>query len=343
MKNIKSPFAKIIKNKRILVTGGTGSIGSALVKKLLAYEPGVVRILSRDAGKQIELQNELAHHANIRFLLGDVRDIDRLMMASEDIDIIFHAAAFKHIPQGEYNPFEVIQTNVIGTQNLITVSLKIPSVTHFVMISTDKAVEPTNTMGASKLLAERLVSATHYMKGKKNKIFTTVRLGNVLGTSGSVLSLFAKQAKGGTILLTHPQMVRFFMTLSDAVNLILEALALARGGEIFVAKMPSLSIKDLAEVYAKHISHPPLSIKVDKVRTGEKLNESLLSPQEALYALETPHLYIIIPQVETEGVSMKNYSYPSAKPLTSHSYDSTNAQKLSQDEIISLLKRAQKE
>lgn len=340
MNQINPKFAKIVKYKKILVTGGTGSIGKALVKKLLEYDPKVIRILSRDAAKQIEFQNELPDPERIRFLLGDIRDIDRLMMASEDINIIFHAAAFKHIPQGEYNPFEVIQTNVIGTQNLITVALKIPSVTHFVMISTDKAVEPVNTMGASKLLAERLVSATHYMKGKKNKVFTTVRLGNVLGTSGSVLSVFKQQAKKGALSVTHPDMVRFFMTISDAINLIFEATVLARGGEIFVSKMPAVAIKDLAEVYAKSISHPPLSIKIGRIRTGEKLHESLLSPQEASCALENPDMYIIIPQVETEGVSAKNYSYPLSKRLTSHGYDSVSAPKLSKKEIANLLDRA---
>lgn len=175
-------FREFIKGKSVLVTGGTGSIGSVIVRNLLsAYEPKIVRVLSRDTMKQVALQRVLKPGAPVRFILGDMRDAERMVMACEGIDVIFHAAAFKYVPQGEYNPFEVVQTNVIGTQNLITAALKTPSVRHFVMISTDKAVQPANTMGASKLLAERLVSAAHYIRGAKPITFATVRFGNVMG------------------------------------------------------------------------------------------------------------------------------------------------------------------
>lgn len=332
-------FNDFIKDKRVLVTGGTGSIGRVLVRELLNYEPKVVRIFSRDAAKQLEFQNELKNDRRARFILGDIKDSDRLLAVCEDIDVIFHAAAFKYVPQGEYNPFEVVQINVFGTQNLINAALKTPSVTHFVMISTDKAVHPVNTMGASKLLAERLVSSAHYMKGKKNKIFTTVRFGNVLGTSGSVIPLFHEQIKRGEIMVTHPEMTRFFMTVPDAVRLVFDAATIAKGGEIFVLKMPALAIKDLAEVFISKFASRQVSIKFSDIRPGEKLNEALLTAEEARSTLETDRMFIIVPQVETNDVYAKNYVYHGAKPLASASYDTTLVPKLSKEEILKLLDR----
>lgn len=337
---MEQTFADFIKDKRIMVTGGTGSIGKVLVQELLKYGPRTIRVFSRDAGKQIELQNALGNPKNVRFILGDIRDAERTLMACEDVDIIFHAAAFKHVPQGEYNPFEVIQNNVIGTQNLITTALKTPSVNHFVMISTDKAVQPTSVMGASKLLAERLVSAAHYIKGKKQKVFTTVRFGNVLGTSGSVLPLFREQARHGEIVVTHPDMTRFFMTVPDAVQLVFNAVVQARGGEIFVLKMPAVLIKDLAEICAAKFSSSPVNVHFGTPRPGEKLHEALLTPAEARNALETDRAFIIVPEVETNDIYTKDYVYPNARPLASSHYDTSLAPKLSREEIATLIDRA---
>jgi FlaA1/EpsC-like NDP-sugar epimerase len=336
---MENNYKEFIKDKKILVTGGTGSIGRVLVKELLKYDPKVIRILSRDATKQINFQSELGSN-KVRFLVGDIKDADRLLMACEDVDFIFHAAAFKYVPQGEYNPFEVIQTNILGTQNLISAALKTPSVTHFVMISTDKAVEPVNTMGASKLLAERLVSAAHYMKGKKDKVFVTVRFGNVLGTTGSVIPLFKEQVKKGELIVTHPEMARFFMTIPDAVNLVLDAATMARGGEVFVLKMPVLALKDLAEVCAARFSNPPVPVRIGAIRPGEKLNEALLTEAEARSALETDKHFVIIPPVETNDVFRKDYFYPSARPLASKTYDTAIAPRMSKEEISKLLDRA---
>lgn len=332
-------FKDFIKDKKVLVTGGTGSIGRVLVRELLKYEPKVVRIFSRDAAKQLEFQNELKNDRRARFILGDIKDADRLLMACEDIDVIFHAAAFKHVPQGEYNPSEVVQTNVFGTQNLINAALKTPTVTHFVMVSTDKAVHPVNTMGASKLLAERIVSSAQYMKGKKNKTFTTVRFGNVLGTSGSVIPLFREQIKRGEIVVTHPEMTRFFMTVPDAVRLVFDATILARGGEIFVLKMPALAVKELAEVFISKFASMPVSVKFSGIRPGEKLNEALLTAEEARSTLETDRMFIIVPQVETNDIYASSYTYEGAKPLALAVYDTTLAPKLSKEEISRLLDR----
>jgi FlaA1/EpsC-like NDP-sugar epimerase len=332
-------FGEFIKDKRILVTGGSGSIGRLIVKSLLQYSPKKIAVLSRDATKQILLQTELGNPKNVRFLVGDIRDADRVLMACEDIDVIFHAAGFKFVPQGEYNPFEVIQTNVIGTQNLINAALRVPSVTHFVMISTDKAVAPVNTMGASKLLAERLVSATHYIRGKKEKVFTTVRFGNVLGTTGSLLPLFHEQIKRGELVVTHPEMVRFFMTIPDAVKLVFDATLLAKGGEIFVLKMPSIAIKDLAGVFASRFSKDgETQIKYSSIRQGERLNEALLTLEEARSTLETDDMFIILPQTEVAGIPV-THLYPNARPLTSQKYDTKVAPRLSHEEISKLLDR----
>jgi len=326
------------KGKRILVTGGTGSIGAVIVREVLRYSPKIVRVLSRDAGKQSALE-DVSTSKKVRYILGDIRDQDRVLMACEDIDIIFHAAAFKFVPQGEYNPFEVIQTNVIGTQNLIQATLRTPSVTHFVMISTDKAVEPVNTMGASKLLAERLVSAAHFIKGKKRKVFTTVRFGNVLGSRGSVLPLFREQLRSGALTLTHPDMRRFFMTIPEAANLVFTAAEGAHGGEIFVLKMPAVAIKDLATVFGKMETGHAIPLKFGGIRAGEKIHEALLSSAEARSSLETKRHFIIIPQVSPSGFA-REFSYPGARPLSSVAYDTRHAPLLSEDGIRTLIKRA---
>ena len=333
-------FGELIKDKRILVTGGTGSIGRIIVKNLLKYQPRVIRILSRDTTKQIALQEELADSINIRYILGDIRDSERILMACEDIDIIFHAAAFKYVPQGEYNPFETVQTNVIGTQNLITAALKTPSVSRFIMISTDKAVQPSSTVGASKLLAERLVCAAQYVQGSKSKVFTTVRFGNVLGTAGSVVPFFIKRIRqGDPLVVTHPDMTRFFMTINDAVQLVFAAVVHAQGGEIFVLKMPAVAIKDLAEVCVERYGDKPVPVTYGAIRAGENITEALLNPAEIPNALETDTHFIIAPSVNVPGFPA--YHYPGARPLQSQAYHSDTVRRLSKEEIAALLNRAE--
>ncbi len=335
-----SDIASFIRGKKILVTGGTGSIGRVIVDQLLSYDPAVVRIFSRDAIKQIEVQNALAEDRRLRYILGDIRDQDRLGFAFEDVGIVFHAAAFKYVPQGEYNPFEAVQTNVIGTQHVVSAALNTPSVSHVVMISTDKAVAPTSTMGASKLLAERLMTAAHYIRGKKGKVFTTVRFGNVLGTVGSVLPLFREQARGGALTVTHPDMTRFFMTIPDAVELVFESLMMARGGDIFVLKMPALKIADLAEVCAQRFTSPPARVVYGAIRPGEKIHEALLTEDEARTALETERHFIIIPQIATADVAADQYTYTGALPRTSEAYLTKALVPLRHDDIEMLLDRA---
>lgn len=333
-------FQDFIKDKRVLVTGGTGSIGSVVVQGLLDCEPKVVRVLSRDAAKQSMLQSELGYPKNARFILGDIRDMERILTAAEDIDVIFHVAAFKYVPEGEYNPFEVVQTNVVGTQNMISAALKTPSVTHFVMVSTDKAVQPTSTMGASKLLAERLVSAAHYIKGKKQKVFAVVRFGNVLGSSGSVVPVFREQIKRGAVTITHPEMTRFFMTIPDAVQLMFRATTMARGGEVFISKMPAVRIQDLAQACIARFASTPVPITYGTIRPGEKIHEMLLTSDEARQALETESMFIVVPQIEIGDITFEDYTYPGAAPVKSQNYSTEVAPLLSQPEIGELLSRA---
>jgi FlaA1/EpsC-like NDP-sugar epimerase len=244
------------RGRKVLVTGGTGSIGSQIVRQLFRSSPRVLRVLSRDETKQLELAEDLGREGpldNVRFLIGDVRDPVRLRRAMEGIEIVFHAAAMKHVPACEYNPFEAIQTNVLGTQNVITAA-RDAGAARVVAVSTDKATLPENTMGATKLLAERLVSAAHL--SSPGQVLCAVRFGNVLGSRGSLVPLVQRQLREGRpVTITHPQMTRFMMTIEDAVSLVLLAGARARGGEVFILKMPALRVLDLIEVLVEE--HAP--------------------------------------------------------------------------------------
>jgi FlaA1/EpsC-like NDP-sugar epimerase len=294
----------IFKDKNIIVTGGTGSIGSEIVRRILKYEPKVVRILSRDETKQFELEQELGNLDNIRFLIGDIRDKDRLKRAFEGIDIIFHAAAMKHVPACEYNPFEAVQTNVVGTQNVIDAAIA-NEVEKVIAISTDKAASPINTMGATKLLAEKLIIDANCYKGRRKTVFSCVRFGNVIGSRGSVIPLFEKQIqRGGPVTITDPEMTRFMMTIPQAVDLVFKATKLAFGGEIFIFKMPVVKLKDLAEIMIERFApkygykNENIQIKVIGARKGEKMHEKLMLEEEAQFAYETNDMFIVIQQDE---------------------------------------------
>ncbi len=295
MNDLRSFF----RGKRILVSGGTGSIGKELVFQLLELDPQVVRILSRDEHKLFQLKEKLGDEERVRYLIGDIRDKERLRWALEDIDIVFHAAALKHVAFCEYNPFESVKTNVIGTQNLIEVSLE-RNVSVFITVSSDKAVNPTTTLGASKLLAERITISANRYKGKRKSIFSVVRFGNVIGSRGSVIPKFLKQIKkGGPVTLTHPSMRRYMMTLPQAVNLVLRSAILTKGGEVFILKMPKVWIYDLAEVmielFAPRFGYSPKDIKIEVVgmQLGEKIDEKLFSEEEIIKLRELDEFYIL--------------------------------------------------
>lgn len=289
----------VYKGKKILVIGGTGTIGCHLVKRLLKEEPQVIRIFSRDEHKQYEMAIEFSNHSDrLRFLIGDVRDQQRLGRAMEDIDYVFHLAAMKHVPSCEYNPFEAVQTNVIGTQNVIQAAID-NDVKKVLFTSTDKAISPTNTYGATKLTAERLISAAEYQKGSKATVFSSVRFGNVMGSRGSVIPLFKKQIiENGQITVTDPDMLRYMMTPSQAIELILEANTVAKGGEVFVLKMPVIRVGDLAEVLIElvtqqHGLQQSIDIRSIGLRPGEKRYEELMTSDEHLLAEETEAMFII--------------------------------------------------
>lgn len=289
----------MLEGRNILVTGGTGTIGSEIVREVLKFKPRTVRVLDIDENGLFELQQELRVHKHIRFLIGDVRDRARMERAIEGINIVFHAAALKHVGLCEDNPFEALQTNVLGTQNLIDVALE-ANVQKVIIISTDKAVDPTNTMGATKLLAERLaISASNY-SGKRRTIFACVRFGNVLWSRGSVIPLFQRQIKnGGPVTVTEGDMTRFMMSTGKAVELVIRAAEMAKGGEIYILKMPAVKIREVAEVMIEELA-PRFGFKAQDIKIrnrkkgmGEKECEYLMGVDEARKAVEMNDMFIV--------------------------------------------------
>lgn len=304
--------------KTILVTGGTGTVGSAIVERLLDTDAEGIRIYSRDEHKQFELRHRLPADPRLRFLIGDTRDLHRLRRAVDGANVIFHTAAMKHVYSCEYNPFEAVQTNIVGTQNVVDAAID-AGVERVMFASSDKAVNPTSTMGVSKLMAEKLISAADAFRGTHPTIFTSARFGNVLGSRGSVIPLFAEQiAAGGPVTVTDLRMTRFIMSIEHAVELMFDALGFAKGGEVFVLKMPALRIEDLALTMRESLA--PLSghrvedvlIQEIGVPAGEKLNEELLTEEELTRCLETDDLFILLPQVRSLHPERDPYSYPQA-------------------------------
>lgn len=281
--------------KTILITGGTGSIGSELVRQILKTDPKSIRIFSRDESKQYELMEELGYPKNVRFLVGDIRDRERLEFAFRGADIVLHAAAMKHVSISEYNPFEVVKTNIVGSQNVIDAAIK-QKVKKVVAISTDKAVHPTGILGTSKLMMEKLfLNAAKYTQ-KDDTIFSCVRFGNVLWSRGSVLpSWKATAERSGVIKVTSREMTRFFMSKEDAIKLVIKSAALARGGEIFTFRMPSIRLIDLAAVFAKKY-YPGKKIKIEVIgrRYGEKMHEELLDSSDLQKTMFTDGDIIIV-------------------------------------------------
>ncbi len=332
--------------KKILVTGGTGSIGSEIVRQLLKYEPEVVRIFSRDETKQFFLHEELQEHGNVRYLIGDVRDKDRLSTAMEDVDVVFHAAALKHVPSCEYNPFEAVETNIRGTQNLIRAAVQ-NEVERVIAISTDKAVNPINVMGATKLVVERLISSAQFSVGLRPTKFACVRFGNVVGSRGSVIDLFREQIKRrGPVTVTDPEMTRFLMLIPEAVGLVFQAMSMMQGGDLFILKMPVARLGDLVQVaieeMAPHLGHQPSDIEIKKIgnRPGEKMNEELMTSEEALRAQETDSMFIVVPPIMNPYAPYEPPTYDGALPALRRPYLSNDQQPMTIKEIRSMLRSA---
>jgi UDP-N-acetylglucosamine 4,6-dehydratase len=337
----KKASSEYYRGKNILITGGCGTIGSAIVEKVLSFDVNVVRVYDNNEYSLFKLQQKYGDDARLRFLIGDVRDKTRLLYALKGIDIVFHAAALKHVSLCEYNPFEAIKTNVEGTQNTIEASLE-ENVEKFVMISTDKAVSPINTMGATKLLGEKLTIAANYYKGDKRTMFSCVRFGNVLNSRGSVFEIFRSQiAAGGPITLTSPDMKRFVMLIPEAVQLILESARVSKGGEVFILKMPALKISELADImikkFAPRYGHDPDKIRVEMIgeRRGEKLDEELMTLYESNYALDLEDYYAIIPLFEMDD-NYRNVEFKGGAKLDA--LNTGNVALLSKAEIEALIK-----
>jgi UDP-N-acetylglucosamine 4,6-dehydratase len=333
-----------VQGRRILVTGGSGTIGARLVARLVALDAGVVRVFGRDETKQFYQQLHYRDQTHVRFLVGDIRDRDRLERAVEDIDVVFHLAALKHVGSGEYNPFEATQTNVVGTQNVIDACLR-AGVGTMILTSSDKAANPTSVMGASKLLAEKLVTAATNYRGRHRTVFASVRFGNVLGSRGSAVELFAGQiAGGGPVTVTDPAMTRFVMTADHAVDLALEAADIARGGEVFVFKMPVARLGDLVDasirVFAPRAGRRPEEVGRVTIppRPGEKAYEELMTAEESLRARDVGDMYAVLPAIDM--LPAVRDAYAGATPAEPGAYRSDGQPPMGADEVAELLEHA---
>lgn len=282
-----------LNGKTILVTGGTGSFGKAFVRRVLAEYPDVRRLViySRDELKQFEMQQQFPtdRHQALRFFIGDIRDEARLRRALEGIDIVVHAAALKQVPAAEYNPFECIKTNVIGAQNLIDAALD-NGVRKVVALSTDKAAAPVNLYGATKLCSDKLFIAANNIRGDRDINFSVVRYGNVMGSRGSVIPFFLSRRDDGVLPITDPAMTRFNISLDDGVDMVLWAIAHATGGEIFVPKIPSYRITDVATAIAPDAAHDVVGI-----RPGEKIHEEMITSSDSPNTVDLGPYYAILP------------------------------------------------
>jgi UDP-N-acetylglucosamine 4,6-dehydratase len=278
------------KNSVVLITGGTGSFGKTFAEVMLKdYHPKKLIIFSRDELKQHEMQVGGFDHDSIRYFIGDVRDVDRLRRALNGVDIVVHAAALKQVPACEYNPIEAVLTNVMGARNVIDASLDC-GVKRVLALSTDKAVNPINLYGATKLVAEKLFVQANAYRGEKNTRFSCVRYGNVVGSRGSVIPLFLKQKESGRITVTDPRMTRFWITLDQGVRFVISCIEKMHGGEIFVPKIPSMKIMDLAKAIA-----PECEIEYSGIRPGEKIHEVLISDDEVRTTIDIDDMYIVEP------------------------------------------------
>jgi UDP-N-acetylglucosamine 4,6-dehydratase len=275
----------------ILLTGGTGSFGKHFIERILErHTPRAIRVFSRDELKQSELAERFAGRSEIRWFLGDVRDRDRLARAAEGVDVIVHAAAMKQVTACEYNPFEAVQTNVHGAENVVNVALD-AGVPRVIALSTDKAVNPINLYGATKLCAETIFVQGNTYAASSPVRFSCVRYGNVVASRGSVIPLFLRQRESGVLTVTDERMTRFFITLSEAVDFVLTSAERMVGGEIFVPKIPSVKITELASTLA-----PEARVEIVGIRPGEKLHEQLLMSDEARHTVDTGDRYVILPE-----------------------------------------------
>jgi len=334
----------VLNEKHILVTGACGTIGQELVRQLLENHrvKGLVA-LDNNESELFFLEHRFSCFPQASFFLADIRDRDKLSQKMRGIDVVFHTAAFKHITLCERSPFEAVQTNILGVQNLITAARE-NRVEHIIFTSSDKAVNPTSVMGTSKLMGERLMTAANSNLYGDGPVFVSTRFGNVLGSRGSVISVFHDQIRqGGPVTLTDPDMTRFIMSLKDAVNLVIESGSLAHGGEVFITKMASVRIQDLAEVMIYNMApvfgYRPedIQVKVIGVMPGEKMYEELLSGEEIRRTWELKNYFVVLPAFTTLYGNIKyKYTDVISKDVT-NPYQSRSAKPLSKENLTKFL------
>jgi UDP-N-acetylglucosamine 4,6-dehydratase/5-epimerase len=318
---ISQDIIKEFKNKTILVSGGTGSIGLGITKQLLKCSPKAIRILTNDENSIFEAKRNLGFCPRLTFMVGDVRDKDRLQLAIRNVDIVFHAAAMKHIDICEQNPFDAVKTNVVGTSNILEATL-IENISKFILISTDKATNPTSTLGASKLLAERLTLSANSYKGRGKTIFSVVRFGNVIGSRGSVFQIFLSQIRNQKPLtVTDKRMTRYIMSISDAALMILKVTKIAKDGEIFILKMPSVKIENFAREMIKVFKNQFAIRKTSKIkfsnsREYERLDEFLITKEELPYCYDIGDMYKISKIKNKKIIPFEEFSSKTAPPIS---------------------------
>lgn len=305
---------KFYKEKKVLITGAAGTVGRELVKQLSFMSATELRLVDNNESEMFFLM-EAYKNSNVFCFLGDVRDSEKMHKLSEGIDIVIHAAAFKHVVLSEYNPFDVVQTNIIGVDNVIKAA-RASGVKHVLFTSSDKAVNPTNVMGTSKLMGERLITAANSLKSDTSTVLSSTRFGNVIGSRGSVVPLFMNQIKnGGPVTITDNRMTRFIMTVEESARLVLKSVVISRGGEVFVTKMPVVRIPDLAhamiDLLTPNYGLNPSEIKTEEIgaKPGEKLYEELMSEEETHRALELKDMFVVTPAFKSIYHSI-TYEYP---------------------------------
>ena len=323
--------------RSLLITGGTGSFGKAFIKRVLAEYPNIERLViySRDELKQFEMAQEFGadKHPGIRYFIGDVRDQERLRRALEGIEVVVHAAALKHVPVAEYNPFECIKTNILGAQNMVEACLD-SDVKRVVALSTDKAAAPINLYGATKLASDKLISAANNIVGNRDLRFGIVRYGNVMGSRGSVIPFFLNKRKTGILPITDPEMTRFNITLESGVDLVVRAFERTVGGEIFVPKIPSYRITDVAEAIGPECDHPVIGI-----RPGEKLHEEMITVSDSQYTVDFGDHFAILSS--SSNIEVAEYcEMTGAKSVESgmHYSSGNNTDFLNVEELRALIK-----
>jgi UDP-N-acetylglucosamine 4,6-dehydratase/5-epimerase len=326
----------MLNNKSLLITGGTGSFGKHFVKKILSKYPKIKRLIifSRDELKQFEMSHEFPtkKYPCLRYFLGDIRDLNRLNTAFEDIDIVIHAAALKQVPTAEYNPMEFIKTNIIGAQNIIESAIA-KNVKKVIALSTDKAASPINLYGATKLCSDKLFIAANNYIGKKNVSFSIVRYGNVMGSRGSIIPIFLKESKSGVLKITDKRMTRFNLSLNESVELVINCIRNSIGGEIFVPKIPSYRITDLANAIG-----PSCKKKIIGIRPGEKIHEEMITSSDSYSTYDVGNFFIILPANNLKFEKKFSKTYKFKKIKEGFSYNSgTNKKFLEIEEIRKLI------